>query len=67
MKIIIEISEAQALGLGYLAGIDCRSRKNYIETTLKKHLYDNRYLLDRATNDKMEELERADLEVKQGE
>ena len=46
MKIIIEITEAQALGLGYLAGIDSRSRKNYIETTLKKHLDENMSLSD---------------------
>jgi hypothetical protein len=59
MKIIIDITEAQALGLGYLAGVECRSRKNYIETTLRKHLDENRYFLDQKTSDQMEELERA--------
>jgi hypothetical protein len=58
MKIIIEITEAQALGLGYLAGIDCRSRKNYIETMLKRHLYANEDLIDAATIEKMIELQR---------
>jgi len=59
MKIIIEINEAQALGLGYLAGIDCRSRKNYIENLLKRHLYENEDLIDAATIEKMIELQRA--------
>jgi len=59
MKIIIEITEAQALGLGYLAGIDCRSRKNYIENLLKRHLYENEDLIDAATIEKMIELQRA--------
>jgi len=58
MKVIIEITEAQALGLGYLAGIDCRSRKNYIETMLKRHLYANEDLIDAATIEKMIELQR---------
>jgi hypothetical protein len=53
MKIIIEITEAQALGLGYLAGIDCRSRKNYIETTLKKHIYEKMHLIPMATKIEM--------------
>jgi hypothetical protein len=59
MKIIIEITEAQALGLGYLAGIDCRSRKNYIENVLKRHLYENEDLIEEATIKKMIELQRA--------
>ena len=48
MKIIIDITEAQALGLGYLAGIDSRSRKNYIENELKRHLYANEDMIDAA-------------------
>jgi len=59
MKILIEITEAQALGLGYLAGIDSRSRKNYIETTLKKHLDENMSVSDWAKCEKMYDLERA--------
>ena len=58
LKIIIELTEAQALGLGYLAGIDCRSRKNYIETTLKKHLIEHQDYIEQKTLDKMDELER---------
>ena len=59
MKIIIDITEAEALGLGYLAGVDCRSRKNYLETILKKHLVENHYYLNQETINQMDELERA--------
>lgn len=59
MKILIEITEAEALGLGYLAGVDCRSRKNYLETILRKHLVENHYYLNQETINQMDELERA--------
>ena len=59
MKIIIDITEAEALGLSYLAGVDCRSRKNYLETILKKHLVENHYYLNQETINQMDELERA--------
>jgi hypothetical protein len=67
MKIIIDIKESESLGLGYLAGIDGRNRKNFIEQVLKKHLHENMDMIPKATrrdmnNADMEERDQAKAE-----
>ena len=53
MKVIIDIKESESLGLGYLAGIEGRTRKNFIEQVLRKHLAENMDLIPKATRRQM--------------
>ena len=53
MKVIIDLKESESLGLCYLAGIDGRTRKNFMEQVLRKHLHENMDLIPKATRRQM--------------
>lgn len=60
MKIIIDIKESENLALSYLAGIDCRNRKNYIEQLIRKDIAINWDLLTEANKREIKKLQKED-------
>jgi len=58
MKVLIDIKESESLGLGYLAGIEGRTRKNFIEQLLRKHLAENMDLIPKATRREMSDADK---------
>ena len=53
-NIIITMSEGEALALDYLAGIECRTRKPYIEMHLKALVKESREILPKKVVDNLD-------------